>query len=348
MIEFKNDINATVRYDVLRNGSAIGQIHPHGTPVITMRSDSELKTSLSGIFHDYRADGYNFLSDRLRPVVFIGDAEYPCGTFVVTAENEDHADGVTVIHIEAYSLLYLLQRLKIETRIYYAKGTSYTAVLEDLLIDAGIVDYDIETSALTLATDREDWDIGTPYLTIINQLLSEMSYNSAYMDNAGKIVLSKYAAPSLSNIDFTYRADQYSIIGPDYSRSNDFHSKANVFKIICSNPDLDEPLTATSENDDANSPFSTVNIGRVLNVSYIDNIASQAALQDKADELRLKSMLSTEEVTFHTAINPEHSVFDTVALDNGDLTGLFAETSWTMPLSAASMMTHTARRALYV
>jgi hypothetical protein len=348
MIEFKNGIDVAVRYDVLRNGSAVGQIYANGTPTITMQSTSELKTSLSGMFHDYRADGYNFLSDRLRPVVFIGDAEYPCGTFVVTAENEDHADGVTVIHIEAYSLLYLLQRTKIEERVYYAAGTLYTAALEDLLITAGIVDYDIEASALTLATDREDWDIGTPYLAIINQLLSEMSYNSAYMDNAGKIVLSKYAAPSLSIIDFTYRAGAFSIIGSDYSRSNDFHSKSNVFKIICSNPDLEAPLTATSENDESSSPFSTVNIGRVLNVSYIDNIASQEALQDKADELKMKSMLSTEEVTFYTAINPEHSVFDVVALDNGDLTGLFAETSWTMPLSAASMMTHTARRALYV
>lgn len=348
MIEFKNGIDVSVRYDVLRNGSAIGQIFANGTPTVTMRSDSELKTSLSGVFHDYRMGGFNFLIDRLRPVVTANDTEYPCGTFVITTEKEDRTDGVTVINVEAYSLLYLLQRAKIETRLYYAAGTLYTAVLEDLLIAAGVVDYYIEPSLLTLATDREDWDIGTSYLAIMNQLLSEMSYNSTYMDNSGKIVLSKYVAPSLSNIDFTYRAGTYSIIGSDYSRSNDYHNKNNVFKVICANPDLETPLVATSENNEASSPFSTVNIGRVLNVSYIDNIASQAALQDKADELRMKSMLSTEEVTFYTAINPEHSVFNVVALDNGNLTGLFSETSWTMPLSAASMMTHSARRVLYV
>ena len=50
----------------------------------------------------------------------------------------------------------------------------------------------------------------------------------------------------------------------------------------------------------------------------------------------------------HLIQRPEHSVFNVVALNNDTLTGIFAEVSWTMPfLSGASMMTHSARRALY-
>ena len=80
-----------------------------------------------------------FLSDRLQPVVIIDGMGYPCGVFAVTSEIEDHVDGITVIRIEAYSLLYLLHRQKIEERIYFAKDTLYTDALESLLIDAGIV-----------------------------------------------------------------------------------------------------------------------------------------------------------------------------------------------------------------
>jgi hypothetical protein len=347
MINIKNNIKATIRYDVLRNGAVIKQIYAYGTPTISMISSSELKTNLSGQFHNYSALGINFMTDRLHPVITINGIEYPCGVYFITNETEKKAYGVSFMQLEGYSLLYLLKQKKIETRLSFAAGTLYTTVLAQLLIACGITSYDITASTLALATVREDWEIGTAYLTIVNQLLSEMSYNTAYCDAAGKVIMSKYVAPALDNIKFTYKADAFSIIGPDYTRSNDYHSKSNVFKVICANPDLTAPLTATSENNDAASPFSTVNIGRVLNVTTINNIASQTALQAKADELKMKSLVSSEEATFVTVINPEHTVFDTIALDNDKLTGIFSETEWTMPLSASVLMTHVARRALY-
>lgn len=349
MIEIKHRIEATVRYEVLRNGAALpNRLDAYGTPNVSMISTSELKTSLSGQFYDYTGKGFNFMSDRIRPIVNINGIEYPCGVYMVTVETEKKTYGVSFVQIEGYSLLYLLKRKKSETRLSFAAGTLYTTVLAQLLIDSGITSYGITASTLTLATVREDWEIGTSYLTIINQLLGEMSYNTVYADATGKVIMSKYTAPALANIAFTYKTGQYGIIGPDYTRVNDRHSKSNVFKVICSNPDLAAPLTATAENNDAASPYSTANVGRILQVETINNIASQTALQAKADELKMKSLISSEEVTFATVINPEHTTYDTVALDNGNLSGLYIETEWSMPLSARVMMTHVARRALYV
>lgn len=347
MIKISSRLDLSVRYEVLRNGSFYKQIYASGTPSITMQSDSELKVSLSGTFHDYSALPINFLSDKLRVIANINGTEYPCGIYCVTTEDKAKSSGSKFISIEAYSLLYLAKQSMIESRLYFAAGELYTDVIEEILIECGITDYDITASELTLATDREDWEIGTSRLEIVNQLLKEISYNTAYPDNAGAIICEPYAEPNISNVDFTYNADYASIIGPDYTISNDYHGKQNVFTIICSNPDLEAPLTATSENDDTSSPFSTANIGRVLSVSHIDNISNIAALQLKANELRMLSMISSEEVTFETAINPEHSVFNIVALNNDDLQGIFAETSWTMNLSASALMTHKARRALY-
>ena len=196
-----------------------------------------------------------------------------------------------------------MKRFKIESRLYFAAGSLYTDAIEQLLIEGGITDYDIETSSLTFATDREDWEIGTDYLTVTpgSATQGEMAYNAAYMNNSGTIVCSVYEPPATVNIDFTYNADEHSIIGPNYTKENDYHSKSNVFTVICSNPDLAAPLTATSENDDADSPFNTTNVGRILFVSHVDNTANITALQAKADEIKFKSLLSDEEVTFDTA-----------------------------------------------
>lgn len=347
MIKIGNRLDLSVRYEVLRNGAFYKQIYAHGIPTINMQSGSELKVSLSGTFHDHSALDINFLSDKLRVIANLNGTEYPCGIFCVTTEDKSKSSGSKFIDIEAYSLLYLAQQSKIEERLYFAKDELYTDVIEELLIDAGITDYDITSSDLALLTDREDWEIGASRLSIINQLLGEISYNTAYMDNSGTIICEPFTEPSIGNLDFTYNADTASIIGPDYTLSNDFHGKANVFKVICSNPDVGMPLTAVAVNDIASSPFNIDAIGRILKVTHIDNIASQEALQLKANELRMLSMISSEEVTFETAINPEHSVFNIVALNNDDLQGIFAETSWTMPLSGSSMMRHSAKRALY-
>lgn len=347
MIKIGRRLDLSARYEVLRSGSVYKQIDAHGVPSIIMQSDSELKTSMSGTFHDYSTKSVNFLSDRLRVIINLNGTEYTCGVYCVTVEDKSKSGGAKFTNIEAYSLLYLAQQSKIEERLSFSAGELYTDVVEELLIGSGITDYSVTASILALSTAREDWEIGTSRLTIINQLLSEISYNTAYPNNTGKIICSPYSDPVISNVDFTYYADEHSIIGPDYSVVNDFHGKTNVFKVICNNPELPSPLTAISENNISSSPFCIDNIGRRLHIERIDNIASQAALQLKADELRMKSLLSSEVVTFSTAINPKHSAFDIVALENDTLSGIYSETSWEMSLSASAMMKHKARKALY-
>ena len=157
--------------------------------------------------------------------------------------------------------------------------------------------------------------------------------------------MTKYVDPGQDDVDHTYRADGESIITADYSYSDDTFDKANVFKLYCQNPEFPEPLSATAVNDDAASPFSTVSLGaRVLYVESVDNVPDQATLQAKADEMMRKSKYRTETVEFTTAIAPGHKTFDTLAIDNGEITGLYRETEWRMELAAGGYMTHKAER----
>ena len=322
------------------------EIYAYDAPVITMSADSELKYAFRGRFYDYRDAGIDFLTDELKVIVSINGDEYNLGYYIITGETLSHQGGVSFYELEGYSRLYKLKQSRIESRQYFAKGTLYTTALYDLLTDANIADFYIAPSTLTLATAREDWEIGTDRLTIINKLLSEMSYASAWVDHDGVIQLTPAKAPSIANIGITYRADRYSIIGTDFTMAVDRHNKPNVFRVVCTNPELSEPLISVIENDSEDNPYSTVYRPRVLTITEVDNIASQSALDDYAYQLMQKSLLSDEVVTFETMLNPEHTVGDIIALGNDELTGIFVETGWTMTLDYQARMTHRARRTV--
>ena len=334
----------SMRCEVLRDGGVIGTPQAYEAPEITCDAESDMVLSLRGAF--YMDGEYNFYTDRLRPVVTINGEDYPMGVYVVTTEERSEADGQKIATLEAYSLLYLARRKKIENRLYIKAGTNYITKITELLSSAGITDLHAEPTAYTFAYDREDWDIGTSVLEIVNTLLAEISYKNAYVDMTGTVRLKKYAPPTLSSVSHVYTEGKDSVISASYKMTDDRYDKANVFRLFCDNADLSEPIVAVAENNNAASPFSTVNIGRVLHNERVDNVPSQAALQERANAMRDKSMQTTEEIEFYTAVAPVHTPHDVVALHVGGASGIFAETGWRMTLSPDGDMTHTARRVI--
>jgi hypothetical protein len=223
-------------------------------------------------------------------------------------------------------------------------------LIQQIMIENGITRVLCDDSAATLQTDREDWEVGTSFLTIINQLLSEINFMPLWFDLAGNARLSKKITPSASNIAHEYKSGELSIIKADCSVVMDTYAAPNVFIVTCSNPDLPEPMQATSVNDNVMSPLSTVRRGRriVAPPVRVDNIASQEELQAKADLLRMESMLGTEAVGYATAINPVHEVGDVVALTHERLEGIFMETEWQITMGAGNDMQHKGKRVTYL
>lgn len=336
----------TARYEILRGGGTLCEIYPSEAPTVDCISTSALKMSIKGTFYSDNFSRISMLTDRLRAVLIINGIEYDFGRYIITTANREHADGISVYEIEAYSVLYLASRSKIETRLHLSAGTNYITAISGLLIDSGITSIEAAGTSLTLATDREDWEIGTDRLTIINALLDEINYNSAYVGMSGEVKLTPYIAPSLSNIAHTYSVGFHSLISSEFKAESDYFSKCSVFKVICSNADLASPMTATAENNDASSPFCIANMGRVLYVENVDNTPSQTALQARADNLLMKSYQTTETVEFYTAVSAEHGTFETIAIDNGELCGIFAETEWSVTMSPDNDMKHKAKRVI--
>lgn len=334
------------RYEILKNGGVWTELYSAAPAEIQNISTSALKMSLRGTFYKPEKE-VNFLTDRIRVVLHINGIDYNKGVFLATTLEEIGGEGGDKLEIEAYSILYLAQRSKVEGVYNIPKGTNYISAIQTLLLESGITEYEMEKTDLVMATDRQDWDEGTPRLQVINELLAEINYNSAWPDLDGKVRLTKYTPPSNANIRHTYRRGEYSVLTPEYKASTDLFGKPNVFKCICDNPELPEVLVATAVNEDPNSKFSTVSIGaRVLYLERVDNVPDLTTLQERADNLRIKSLQTTQEVEFVTALMPGHQTYDTVALDNGDITGIYTETEWRATMDAAGLMVHKGKRVI--
>ena len=337
----------SVRVDVLRNGAKLTSISAVSPPSVDCRASAEICVSMAGVFAP--SDIVNWLSDEIQPFQIIDGVEHSVGVFVPATYREDvDANGAPSVRIEAFDRSYRLKQAKLETRLHLAAGTPYIQAVMELLTAAGIALVIQTPSPLVLATDREDWPIGTAYITVINALLKEINYDPIFFDPSGTAVLRPAKTPSSSNVDHEYSRD-FKILDRQASRETDAFDAANVFVVICSNPDFEEPLVATSVNDNPGSALSTVSRGRrIVSVSNLDNIPDQQSLQDYADRLRMESMLSLETATIYTANEPGHAVRDTVALWHPELNGIYQEVAWSMVLEPGQKMLHPLQKEVLI
>lgn len=337
--------NVDYRVDVLRGGVPYAQMAFSSPPTVYMDADASIKMTLKGEF--IYNERVNTITDELRPVMILDGAEYPLGIYqFVTVSGNTNAAGIRYENVEAYDRAIRLSWAKLEHRDYWAAGTAYDTVIAHYLTSAGITHVAFTPSDLTLQSDREDWDIGTPYLEIINTLLAEINYQQIYFDLSGVAQIRPYTAPSADNIQHIYRDnDALSLIRPEYTDEIDLYAKPNVFIAILENPEYETPLVKTAVNDAPGSSLSTISRGiRIPAVYKVSNIASEDELQKYVDRLRDESMQTSQFVGIQTAAEPGHQVGDTVALAIEGMQGLFRETAWSFSLRTGEYMTHTLQR----
>lgn len=311
---------------------------------LAMTSDAEIKMVLRAIAgYDGKIDYYR---DTLVPVLVFDSIEYPCGEYFITT-SIFNSDGINSwFDITGFDLCYKAKRVKIEERVYFPSGTLYTMAIEQMLTLSGISSYIVNPSELTMATDREDWDLGTDRLTIINQLLKEINYNTLYMGMDGVIRATKHNNPVGENVTIHYGGNGARILVPGSRIEIDAFDHYNIFNYTCENPDLPMYLTATAENNHAQNPFSTINQGRVPVWRKVDNVADQETLQAMADRECQESMVAYDSIEFETGVNPQHSVFDIVSINKKEYVGIVSEISWNMDFSVGGIMSHRGKKAV--
>lgn len=343
--------DVSYRIDVLRGGAPITQLQwaADEPPQILCDRDAELHGSLRGTFVPNELADME--SDELRPWLIINGAERSLGIYKAATVSSKGSAGGTRVEIEAYDRCWRVYVQKTEEVLHLAAGASYLTEVRKLLTACGVALVIATPNAAVLATDREDWPIGTSYLTIINALLAEINYESLWFDADGVCRLAPYQDPSAAIIDWRYGTHDMFLPdkhpGPEWSDETDIFDAPNVFVVTCNNPDMAAAMVATAVNDNPASKKSTFKRGmRITTVERVDNIASQEELQAYANKRRNESLLATRTITFYTLNEPGHGVGDVLALTHDALGGIYLETGWSITMQAGSLMTHSAKRTV--
>ena len=349
-------------YVVVRNGADYGRLWPalDSAPSVRMNEAGAIKSSFSGDFlptvfgfDDRPIAGaeVNWLTDEIRPELVIDGSIHPLGIFLPATVQESRGQegtGLQTLHVEAYDRCWIVRDHYTESTTYFASGVNYITAIESLLTTAGIALISSTPTAATLAEAREDWNIGTSYLTIVNQLLSEINYNPLWFDSDGTAILEPASVPSAENILHTFDlADPATLARPGVQRSTDIYSAPNVFICVCSNADKSGPMVARSENTNPQSQLAIQRRGRrIAKVVQVDNIADQNELQAYADRLRNESMITSETIYLTTGLLPGFGVDNVVGLIEDDEMTVCIERGWSMTLTTGGTMQHTLEKVV--
>lgn len=343
------------RFKLLRNGADYGFLRALGAPTIRCDDNGAIKTSLSANFLPaaYDADGneieLDLLKDEIEPILVIDETEYPLGVFLAATVTETEQDGARILSVEAYDRCWKVRDTYTETLLYLEEDTYYDETVEELLTAAGISTALITPSAAVFAEDREGWNIGTSYLSIINELLSEINYKPLWFNSQGIAIVEPASVPTAANIQHTLDATNVeSLLELRISRETDIYQAPNVFLCICDNPDKSGLMSASAENTNPQSPLSIPRRGRrIVHVEKVRNIADQTELQAYADRMRNESMITGESIQVSTGLLPGFGVADVTAIRWGELSAICIERSWEMSLQVGGTMRHTLERVVY-
>ena len=350
--------NEAVRFKVRRNGAEYAEIYPANNSAPQLRADSksQIKMSMRGTFLQSAFDSrgnpveVDWLNDEIAPVLIINGEESPLGVLMVATVKYNIGTPSTV-DVEAYDRSWRVKDTRKATTVYFSSGTLYLDAVEALLVESGI-----ENISRTEA--REDWEVGTSNLEIINALLSEINYNDLWFNQTGVAVLQPQKSAEAANIQHIFtdkkpdprNPKEVGIISlfPGKSKKVDVFNAPNVIICICSNADKSGPMVAMAENMNANNPLSIPRRGRrITSTINVSNIASQEALQAYADQKVTESIMTGEVINVKTQLQTGFGIGDVTALQTEETTGVCVERSWTMELRPGGTMTHELERVVY-
>lgn len=343
-----------VRYEYLLSDS-------HGFPInlvemenVTISYDSraEIKRTLSGTIIESTLVNMDSIDMRLTPYFCLTmpdgrEAKWKLGVFIIVPQFEG-SDGIKRLEIEGYDLSKIPSDDKLTRRFFVPQNANYISTLKQLLGE-DIYELEIEDSEKVKLYDQE-WEPSTSKLTVANEMLAAINYDSLHFNADGMAVSKAHVLPMEREIDFSYIANQTSVIVDGVSMESDKFDMPNKWVRYTENPDAPY-LYSEYINDDEDSPYSTVNRGRtIVDAEAVDDIASQQDLDALVIKIANQSMQSNEVLTFTTLNMPCHDFQEClyVECEKYGIGGTYIETQWEMSLEIGGTMSHVCERVVQV
>ena len=282
--------------------------------------------------------------EAIRIYMVLNNEKSLLGTFLVSTPSSTFENISESLEVTCYSTLWLLKADKTDKRYYISKGTNAVNEVRRILNDRFsrysnmLVDSDKTTSV-----DKE-YEIGTPYIEIINDLLDCINYTSLYVDAEGTYIAKPYVLPKDREVEFTYNEDDVNNILETSCKSElDLFNVPNKFVRYISDAEVD--LVATYTNEYGVTGTQATGIINV-DAQEVKDVSDYDTLYNLCKKASAEATSIYHKVEFNTAINPNHLYMNCISLKYYRCNGKFIETSWDMQLETGGSMTHNVREVI--
>lgn len=246
---------------------------------------------------DDRGQQIDWLNVRLRPVVSITSVdgtrtEHPAGVFLPSAPVEDWTATGRSWKVELLDKCAILDQdvvtdLNGNPVVFVAPaGANVIATVVSLIEATGETTPAIEPDSKTLLASLT-WDVGTPILTIVNELLEASGYASLWVDGQGQFRVTPFVAPGdrvpIYEALAPFTKGETSVLAPDWQRDRDIYQIPNRYVAVSQGDGEEEGMVAVVTNEDPASPFSYQSRGRWITRTVTGvEATSQADLEARA------------------------------------------------------------------
>ena len=275
------------------------------------------------------------------------EAKWALGEFIIYPAMQAEND-INMIELDGYDLGKIALDDKNVSRYFVDSTDLYTTAISSIL-NTIYTRTDIVTSEDTKSFPQE-WEIGTSKIKIVNDLLQGINYNPLHFDEHGVGICNPHIDIFEREIDFTYFADEQSIIVDGISFASDKYDIPNKWIRYTENAEVSY-LVSEYVNDSPENPYSTVSRGRtIVDAEAVEDIADQTTLDAYVARIAAEAMMSTEQIEFRTLNMPGHGFQECLYIDipTYDIRGKYIELGWEMDLVPGGQMTHICERVVVV
>lgn len=287
-------------------------------------------------------------SDRVRPWITLTDytgasQTWYLGVYVMVTPTRSAAESPTTYSVQGYDLLAILD-CPYGSTYALASGAVVLTAIATLLTAAGGTNAVSQAAIASTLPAAKVWplDDNNTTLSIINELLAVIGYESLWVDRDGRWRADPLVADSVKSPVWAYDAESTTTtVGEDRAETADFFATPNrwvfVNKDAAASPSEGAGIYTVSNA--ADGPTSIAARGRTITRIVHLSAASQAALVAQADIIVAADKRVARTVEMSVSPNPTHWHNEVVTFSDPALgaSGRWKVTGWTLPLDGGDM-----------
>ena len=223
---------------------------------------------------------------------------WPLGVFLCSSPDDAYTDGLVTCSVALFDKTLIPRRTRVRFSYTVTAGVNVIDKVRTLLNLYYGGRHTIEDSTATLRSSMT-WEADTPWLTVINELLSAAGYFALAADGDGVLRSGPYVRPQDRPRVFDFTDGDVSIYDPGFThRKDDFDVPNRVS--LSSRADGDTPALRSSITLDdiaPGHPWATSTTGQIIDRVERDvEATSQAVLDAKAERLMREALQVTSDV----------------------------------------------------